>query len=296
MGSRRAIVTGSDGFIGRHLVASLRRDGFEVFTLDRQSGDDLVSRMPDLPPVDFVFHLAATNGTKNFYSSPGQVLKNNALLTFVFDKYLADNPDIPFVFASTCEVFNGAVDRFGWPVPTDETVPVVFSDIGNPRWSYSLPKAMAENYYLNNYKNARIIRYFNVFGEYQEEHFISEFVIRYAKTGEATIFGNDTRSFCYVQDAVNMTIKIASGPGGLFNVGREQEISIEAVAKKIMSILGKEQDKLTILPSPRGSAARRCPDMRKFYELFGRYDHCDFDVALRRTVEWILSSQDGVTL
>ena len=133
----RVIVTGSDGFIGWHLTKCLIEEGHEVISYDRSHGFDLLKNKVNFPEVDVIYHLAATNGTKHFYNDPSNVLKNNTLLNFVFDDYMASFPNTEFYFASTCEVFNGAVDSFNWPVPTDESVPAVFKDTSNPRWSYS---------------------------------------------------------------------------------------------------------------------------------------------------------------
>ncbi|MGB0360365.1 MAG: 5-methyltetrahydropteroyltriglutamate--homocysteine S-methyltransferase, partial [Endozoicomonas sp.] len=76
------------------------------------------------------------------------------------------------------EIFNGAVDKGFYDVPTDEQVPIMFDDITNARWSYSIPKALGENLISNLSTHWLIIRYFNVYGPGQRDHFISEFVER----------------------------------------------------------------------------------------------------------------------
>ena len=73
------------------------------------------------------------------------------------------NTNTKFVFTSTCEIFNGAVDNELYPVPTDENVPVMFNDITNPRWSYSIPKALGENLIANCGLDWLVLRYFNVY-------------------------------------------------------------------------------------------------------------------------------------
>jgi len=284
----KAIVTGSEGFIGKALVSELKNNNFEVIGIDIKNGDDAIT-IGDIGQVDEIYHLAATNGTRLFYEQPSQVLKNNTLLTFAFDDYMNQFPETQFVFASTCEIFNGAIDQFNWEVPTKEDVPAVFENLANPRWSYSLPKALAENYLLNNYKNVAILRYFNIFGENQINHFISEFVERCVRDAVYKINGNDTRAFCYVKDAVAMTAKVGRHGRGVYNIGRAEEVSIETVALEILNYLGIDRKRLEVHPGQIGSATRRCPSMEKYEKEFGEFEYTDFKAAIRSTVDWNLT-------
>ena len=288
----KAIVTGSEGFIGKTLVSSLKQRGYDVLEIDIKNGQNAVD-LELSEKVDEVYHLAATNGTRHFYEKPSEVLKNNTSLTFAFDEYLKVFPDTRFIFASTCEIFNGAIDKFGWEVPTMENVPAVFDDLSNPRWSYSLPKALAENYISNTYKNTVIVRYFNIFGEHQEDHFISEFIQRCTGQGRYEIFGNDRRAFCYVKDAAEMTINVGRTGAGTYNIGREHEISIEQVARKIMQILSLDQAELSVELGKPGSVTRRCPSLHKYNSEFGEYKYTDFDQALEATVKWYVAETQG---
>jgi nucleoside-diphosphate-sugar epimerase len=231
--------------------------------------------------------MAATNGTKLFYEIPTEVAFNNTLPTFnLIDRYKGTNTK--FVFTSTCEIFNGAIDKGLYPVPTDENVPVMFEDIINPRWSYSIPKALGENLVANCGLPWLVIRYFNIYGPGQIDHFISEFVDR-IKNGEYYIKGNDTRSFCYVDDAVEMTHSLVTNHNGyIVNVGRQEEIPIANVAKIIMNIMGVDPNKLEIQPGPKGSAKRRCPDTTLVHKLTGFTNYTPLEIGLKYTVESLL--------
>jgi len=240
-----------------------------------------------MPDCDVVVHLAATNGTRLFYEQPTDVLINNTLPTInLIERYRDTNTK--FVFASTCEIFNGAIDEGYYPVPTDEQVPVVFNDITNPRWSYSIPKALGENLVANSGLEYLIIRYFNVYGPGQIDHFINEFVER-CKAGEYYIKGDDTRSFCYVDDAVKMTdILVRNHSNKTVNVGSQYEVKIKLVAKLIMGIMGINPDKLEVRPGPVGSAKRRCPDTTLVRTLTEFDDYTPLQDGLRKTVESLL--------
>jgi nucleoside-diphosphate-sugar epimerase len=212
---------------------------------------------------------------------------NNTLPTMhIVDRY-KDTPT-KIVFVSSCEIFNGAVDKGLYNVPTDEQVPVMFDDITNPRWSYSIPKALGENLISNLSTHWLIIRYFNIYGPGQKDHFISEFVER-VKQGEYYIKGNDTRSFCYVDDAVAMTHDLVMNVNDrIVNVGKQEESSIEDVAKCIMDVMGVDPTLLEIKDGPVGSVKRRCPDTQQLKALTGFEKYTSLQDGIRKTVESLL--------
>jgi len=164
----------------------------------------------------------------------------------------------------------------------------VFNDITNPRWSYSIPKALGENLVANSGLEYLIIRYFNVYGPGQIDHFVNEFVER-CKAGEYYIKGDDTRSFCYVDDAVKMTdMLVRNHNNKTVNVGSQYEVKISLVAKLIMGIMGINPDKLEVRPGPVGSAKRRCPDTTLLRTLTDFKDYTPLQEGLRKTVESLL--------
>lgn len=286
----KIVLTGHNGFIGSHYLnyANDDLDVQVIKTFDIVSDDDLCNPRVaySSPDCDVLVHMAATNGTRLFYEQPTEVATNNTLPTFnLVHRY--QNTNTKIVFTSTCEIFNGAIDEGYYPVPTDEQVPVMFNDITNPRWSYSIPKALGENLVANCGTPWLIIRYFNIYGPGQKDHFISEFAER-IKAGEYYIKGNDTRSFCYIDDAVKITHNLVkSAQGQIVNVGQENEVPISTVAKMIMDIMEVDPDRLEILPSPNGSAKRRCPDVSLMKLLTGFSNYTPLEVGLRKTIESI---------
>ena len=284
----KIILTGHKGFIGSHYYKYLKKN-HEIFTFDKLDGQDLCNynSLNNAPDVDVIVHLAAINGTKIFYEQPTEVTINNTLPTVnLVQKY--SGTQTKFVFASTCEIFNSAIDNNIYTVPTDENVPIMFQDITNPRWSYSIPKALGENLVANAGLPWLIIRYFNIYGPLQKNHFISEFVER-VKKGEYYIKGNDSRSFCYIDDAVEMTHRLVKNHQGLIvNVGRQEESKIEDVAKIIMKILDIDPNKLKILPGPKGSVTRRCPDTSLVKKLTNFNQFTSLEDGLKKTIKKII--------
>ena len=291
------LVTGSQGFIGSHYFEYVKNHyttigadsqftgwtDYGICEIDLKNKD----RVKDLPDCDVVFHLAATNGTRLFYQNPTDVLINNTTPTInLIERYR--NSKTKFVFASTCEIFNGTIDKGLYDIPTDEQVPIMFEDITNARWSYSIPKALGENLISNLSTHWLIIRYFNVYGPGQRDHFISEFVER-AKQGEYYIKGNDTRSFCYVDDAVAMTHDLVLNVNDrIVNVGKQEESSIEDVAKCIMDIMGVDPTLLEVRGGPVGSVVRRCPDTTQVRTLTGYDTYKSLRDGMKQTVESLL--------
>lgn len=282
------VLTGHKGFIGSHYYNHIKSDNL-VTTFDRRDGGDLCDKLvtSNSPDCDVVVHMAATNGTKLFYEIPTDVAFNNTIPTFnLIERYR--NTNTKFVFTSTCEIFNGAIDKELYPVPTDEKVPVHFDDIINPRWSYSIPKALGENLVANSGLDWLVIRYFNIYGPGQVDHFISEFVDRASK-GEYFIKGDDTRSFCYIDDAVEITHRLVKDHSGhIVNVGRQKETRISDVAKIILDIMEVDPNRLEIFSGPKGSAKRRCPKTDLMTELTGFNKYTELTTGLRKTVESLL--------
>jgi len=282
---KKYIVTGHKGFIGQHYFNHVKdADGYDLLNDKDLCDPNLVKEMPD---CDILVHMAATNGTRLFYETPTEVSFNNTLPTFNLVKRY-QNTNTKFVFTSTCEIFNGAIDKGLYPVPTDESVPVMFDNIDNPRWSYSIPKALGENLVANCGLSYLIIRYFNIYGPGQKDHFISEFVER-CKKGEYYIKGDDTRSFCYVDDAIQMTQSlIDNAENCTINIGKQEEVKISVVAKLIMGIMDINPDKLEVRSGPVGSAKRRCPDTTLVQQLTNFKEYTPLNDGLRSTVESLL--------
>jgi nucleoside-diphosphate-sugar epimerase len=288
---KKILLTGHRGFIGSHYYSKIK-DNFETLVVDKQDGNDLCipEIVNNIPDCDIVVHMAATNGTKLFYEIPTEVAFNNTIPTFNLIKRYKDT-NTKFVFTSTCEIFNGAIDKGLYPVPTDEGVPVMFEDITNPRWSYSIPKALGENLVANSGLDWLVIRYFNIYGPGQIDHFISEFVERVSH-GEYYIKGNDTRSFCFINDAIEITHSLVMNhKNTIVNVGRQEEHAISDVARIIMNIMKVDPNKLEILPGPKGSAKRRCPDTTLMQNLTKFNQYTSLEDGLRKTVESLLGEK-----
>jgi nucleoside-diphosphate-sugar epimerase len=288
----KILVTGSRGFIGQHLVPALEESGHDVCCADRQDGIDLCDKaqVDNLPDVDIVVHLAAHNGTKHFYNRPFDVVRDGVLPTqYLLERYAGKVKR--FVFTGTCESYAGAVDLFNYPVPTNEKVPLVIGDVTNPRWSYGGSKIVneiqvvaAKEQFGQRYS---IIRYHNVYGPGQRDHFIPEFYERALK-GDLTLYGwENTRSFMYISDAIVATMRVIieeSFTNEIVNIGIDDEISIKDLAEKILTVAGIDGE-LVLKDAPEGSVKRRCADVSKLNRLTWFVPKIGLDEGIRLTLE-----------
>ena len=298
----RIMITGAAGFIGYHLAKRLsERTDVELVLVDnfsRGADDQHYRELCDRPrveaygidlcdpaavaglpnDVDTIYHEAALNGTQNFYERPYEVLRSGTLPTFyLIDKYARAGKLQRFVYAGTPESYASTVTKFNWPVPTDESVPLCVDDVFNERWSYAAAKIHGEVLVINACRQFdvpfSIIRYHNVFGPRMgDKHIVPDFLTR-LRRGIAELHGHaDTRAFLYIDDAVEATRLVGeskSTAGQVVNVGGEEELTMLELGQRMMTLVGRNPDEITLHPSPAGSVKRRLPSIRKLQELTG---------------------------
>lgn len=290
-------VTGGAGFVGSHLVEQLVDDDHDVTVFDNVSrgardrlGDvidkvtfvegDIRSKSELRSAVndpDIIFHLAAINGTKNFYEQPCDVLDVNVTGTQnVVDIAGSENVD-RVVFASSSEVYG-----FPREFPTPESHPLQLMDSENPRYSYAGSKLLGEQYVVHGANQGNfeytIVRPHNLYGPYMGyDHVMPEFIERLLKGEDFTIYGDgtQTRSFCYISDAIEAITTIATHPATadeIYNIGTQHEITITELAEQLFDIAGVHPE-IDYIESKElsGSPPRRQPDISKAKADFG-YD------------------------
>jgi nucleoside-diphosphate-sugar epimerase len=226
-------------------------------------------------PKDFeyIYHLAAVIGVKNVVENPDKVLYINTISTLNILEFAKNMPSLKkMLFSSTSEVYAGTMKHFGIEVPTDEQVKLVIDDITSERTTYMISKMFGEAACYTYGKKYSIpftiVRYHNVYGPRMGFlHVIPEMFIKIINNEVIDVPSpTHTRAFCYIDDAVEMTIKVAeSGKTNseLFNIGnQEQEIRIVDLVKIIADVIGKNI-KINELPDTKGSPARRCPNISK---------------------------------
>jgi nucleoside-diphosphate-sugar epimerase len=273
------LITGSSGFIGKHLTKTIiQNDSNFVYGIDRKSSDitntnykhiavDLKDDI-EYPEVDVVIHLAAYNGTKFFYSKPLEVINDNIIPTLKLIEHYKTKSSL-FVYAGTPESVAGATDFAKLPLPSKEDYPIIIEDVMNPRWSYANSKTLSEQAVIHSGMDYMIIRYHNVYGEGQIDHFIPDFISR-AKQNKFVLHGHDnTRSFMYIDDAIKVTLSLMkerNAKNQIINVGSDEEVTIKEVAKIILNKMNLDAE-IEFFPAPEGSVSRRQPDTQKMKKI-----------------------------
>ena len=265
---KRILITGSEGFIGSHLADALKDNCKDLHCVDKVNGEDLcnINTVNSLPDVDIIFHMAARNGTKWFYEEPFSVLQNCTTPTLnLIERY--KDTKVKFIYASSCEFYADSTESGINKVPTSEDVSVLFSNPKNLRWSYAAGKYIGELAVMSAARqynlNYLVLRYHNIYGPRQVDHFIPEFYSR-VKDGDYSLKGwENTRAFCYISDAIEMTLKAANNHeaiNSVIHIGNDDETSIKNVAEIILKIID-EKEELILHNAPEGSVSRRCPDL-----------------------------------
>lgn len=312
------LVTGGAGFLGFHLARALADEGRDVVIVDNMvrseadprfealiargnvtfiPGDLCDPRLVDgLPSVSRVFHLAAYNGTQNFYENPHEVIRHSTIPTLnLLDRYARREQVDLFVYTGSSESYAAAVTRGLTPVPTPENTLLIIEDIANPRWSYAAGKLHGEVALAGSAGQFgvpwQVWRVHNCFGPRMgAKHVIPDFTER-ARRDIFELYGSaDTRTFLYVDDATDIMCGLAASDaamGEIVNVGGEGEMTMLELGRQILDIMGKEGE-IDRKPSPRGSVARRSPDVTKLRRLLPQFRYRPFDETLKLTVESIL--------
>ena len=316
--TRRACVTGGGGFIGAYLTKRLLRAGWEVVVIDNlmrgQIGrllevrDEVQFLTTDIRDEDrvaeavrgceVVMHLAAVNGTENFYLHPELVLDVGlrGALAVVNACRRVGVPDL--VLASSAEVY-----QTPQVVPTPETISLMLPDSLNPRYSYGGSKIVSEliafDYAREHFRKVQVFRPHNVYGpDMGWKHVIPQLILRATgvmELGERPARipiqgdGHETRAFCYVDDAVDgiMTMYERGGHREIYHIGNDEEISILNLVERLGATMGAE-----LIPIPGqaagGGTPRRCPDISKMRAL-GFQPRVNLDEGLRRATEWYVA-------
>lgn len=315
------LITGGAGFIGLHLARALHAAGHTLYLVDNfqrgrkdaelndflaQDGvtcieGDLTQaatyqRFPEA--INQVYHLAAMVGVKHCMESPDQVLETNLRMTQELVNWLKTLPHKPrLLFASTSEIYAGGFSQNILPIPTPEDIPVCIEDLTNPRLSYAVSKLASEmwvRFHAAQHYAFQIIRFHNIYGPRMGfAHVIPELIKRIREQERPfKAYGHDqTRAFCFVEDAVSQMIAVMNHKvaGEVFNIGNDQEeIPIQNLIEKLFALMDY-QAPLEPVEAPPGSVKRRCPDTQKVQEIWSG-SFTPLDQGLKVTLDWYLKS------
>jgi len=298
----KILITGGAGFIGSHLAERLIGDGNSVVVLDNLSTGrlDNIAGLADcrafecvigsvrdaslvdelVQACDVVVHLAAAVGVRLILEKPSLSIHTNVNGTENV-VHAASSRSKRVIIASSSEVY-GKSTR----MPFAEDDDLVLGSTANLRWSYACAKALDEclalSYAQENKLSAVVVRLFNTTGPRQTGHYgmvLPGFVSQALKGDPITVYGSgrQSRCFAHVADVVESMVRLMNAPsalGEIFNVGNDEEISIEELAKKVKAATGSAStiEKLPyteVYGAGFEDMARRVPDVRKLERFIG---------------------------
>jgi len=312
---KKVLVTGAGGFIGSHLTERLFELGAKISAFVRYTSradegfikyfsDDLRKNMDILygdireletvvkamDGVDIIFNLAALVGIPYSYIHPQEVIETNTIGTLNVLMAARDVGIEKLVQTSTSEVYGTA--RY---VPINEDHPK------QPQSPYSASKIAADAIALSFYHSfdlpVAVIRPFNTYGPRQSDRAVIPSIISQALTKDRLTLGNTTptRDFTFVTDTVEGFIKVAESEsvGMEINIGSRQEISIEDLTRKIISLVGRdivvEHDKERVRPA-HSEVERLCADNTRARNVLGWLPKVSLTRGLEETISFIKSN------
>ena len=277
---KRILITGGAGFVGSHLCERLLNEGNEVICLDnyftgsKKNIEHLMDHHyfelvrhditnPYMVEVDEIYNLACPASPGHYQHNPIKTIKTS-VMGAINMLGLAKRVNAKILQASTSEVYGD---------PTVHPQPESYWGNVNPiglRSCYDEGKRCAEtlfmDYYFQNQVKIKIIRIFNTYGPNMNPNdgrVVSNFIVQALKGDDITIFGdgNQTRSFQYVDDLIEGTIRMMNSREGFIgpvNLGNPGEFTMLELAQKVIE-LTNSKSKLSFLPLPKDDPMQRKP-------------------------------------
>lgn len=309
----RVVVTGAGGFIGHHLVTYLKgmghwvrgvdiklpefteSDADEFRILDLRRWENCLEATND---VDHVYALAADMGGMGFISSNhATVLHNNALINLHSLEAARHNNVSRYLFTSSACIYPEYLqtDTDVVPLREDDAYPAA------PQDAYGWEKLISERaciYYTQEYgMETRVVRFHNIFGPFgtykggreKAPAALCRKIAQASETGEVEIWGDgeQTRSFCYIDDCVEGIYRIMeSSFGQPINLGSDRMVSINELARIIAEISGKEGLRFVHVDGPQGVRGRNS-DNEKLRAVLGWEPGISLEEGLAPTYRWI---------
>ncbi len=304
--SMRVLVTGAAGFLGSHLVDRLLGEGYTVVGFDNLSTGSLEniahlaneSRFNFLEgdicepfnpgPVDYVFNFASPASPPKYLELAIETLRAGSVgVENTLEIALSNSAD--YLHASTSECYGEPLEH-----PQRESYWGNVNPVG-PRSVYDEAKRYAEAlvmaYHRSRGANTHLVRIFNTYGPRlhpEDGRVISNFVAQALANEPLTIYGkgDQTRSFCYVDDLVEGILRLSRSEEHLpVNIGNPDEFTILECAREVLELTGSKSE-LRYLPMPEDDPTRRCPDIAKAKALLGWEPKTNLRQGLIKTIEY----------
>ena len=305
------LITGGAGFIGSHLVEKFLSAGEKVIVVDNlltgaienlslfNGNPNFVFMNHDVQhhidiemELDYVLHLASAASPKAYTEHPINTLKAGSSGT-INTLGLAKAKNAKYLLTSTSEIYGNPKVS-----PQSETYWGNVNPNG-PRSMYDEAKRFSEaavSSYNRIYNlNTRIVRLFNTYGpkmKIDDGRVVTNFIFQALNGKDITIYGNgdQTRSFCYIEDTLSGIIKaMDSESSEVFNIGNPNEITVKKLAEIIIELTNSNSS-LKFLELPEDDPMQRKPDISKAKEFLKWSPTTPLEEGLIKTIDWVKNS------
>ena len=303
---KRTLVTGGAGFLGSFLCERLLAQGHEVIALDnfytgsRKNISHLLDHPsfelirhdivePILLEVDWIFNMACPASPIHYQYNPVKTVKTS-VMGAINMLGLAKRVSARILQASTSEVYGDPEIH-----PQQESYWGSVNPIGL-RSCYDEGKRVAEtlmmDYHRQNQVDIKLVRIFNTYGprmHINDGRVVSNFIVAALKEEPLEFFGDgeQTRSFCYVSDLIDVILKMMNKDDfiGPVNIGNPGEFTIRELAEKILKLTGS-RSKIQVRQERSDDPVRRRPDISLAREKLGWEPSVDLEEGLGKTIEY----------
>lgn len=311
---KKVLITGAAGFLGSHLCDRFIKEGFYVIGMDNLiTGDlkniehlsgninfefvnhDVSNHITIDGSLDYILHFASPASPIDYLKIPIQTLKVGSLGTHNL-LGLAKAKNARMLIASTSEVYGDPLVH-----PQTEEYWGNVNPIG-PRGVYDEAKRFQEAitmaYHRFHGVETRIVRIFNTYGprmRLNDGRVLPAFIGQALRGEDLTVFGkgNQTRSFCYVDDLVEGIFRLLMSDYSLpVNIGNPDEITILEFAEEILKLTGSNQ-KIIFKELPVDDPMQRQPNIDKAKKLLGWEPKVSRQEGLKITYEYFKSLTDN---
>jgi UDP-glucuronate decarboxylase len=315
MSQARILVTGGAGFLGSHLCERLLRGkGAEVICVDnfytgrKRNIAHLLSNsyfevirhdvtFPLYVETDQIYNLACPASPRHYQFDPVQTTKTS-VHGAINMLGLAKRVKATILQASTSEVYGD---------PDVHPQPESYWGRVNPvgvRSCYDEGKRCAETLFFDYWRQHRlpikVVRIFNTYGprmRSDDGRVVSNFIVQALRNQPITIYGDgqQTRSFCYVDDLIEAMFRMMNSPvelTGPINIGNPREFSMIQLAELTIK-LTRSRSKLIFEKLPEDDPKQRRPDIRLAEEKLGWAPTTELEEGLQKTIEYFRESLDG---
>ncbi|MCU0858588.1 MAG: SDR family oxidoreductase [Pontiellaceae bacterium] len=305
--NKRVLVTGGAGFLGSHLCEALLRRDYDVVCVDnfftgrRGNVAHLLENphfeilrhditFPLFVEVDEIFNLACPASPIHYQQDPVQTTKTS-VIGAINMLGLAKRVGAKILQASTSEVY-GDPDIH----PQPESYWGRVNPVGT-RSCYDEGKRCAEtlffDYNRQNHVKIKVARIFNTYGPRMHPNdgrVVSNFIMQALSGEPLTIYGsgNQTRSFCYVDDLINGILKLMDSPDeitGPVNLGNSGEFTMLELAEAVVRLTGSKSE-LVFKPLPADDPKQRQPDITQAKAALGWEPDVPLEEGLKKTIQY----------